>query len=470
MRWRSRVLLLCVLFMLSPLTAVAQEGAVQPPDDMPDGAGVASPGEFSVAATMIEEWGNRGAVYPGDDATYDGVGCYHWTGSGTGTVDVAVRGPAIQAYYIGGQYVGWRTSIYQWNPNNTITWLSSSSVISSYAYQSSPTKFADFTFLNMPQGPVYVVAVELAWYVGGVVDGYRHYWMDAYRDVSNSRVGNRFDACYPKFPAGAALHSSRGTVNSKVYLTGAFFPLFYPATVQWGSKSVATLTTSDRGTFAGYLRVPATSMGTYNVIVSAGNGYVANAGTYTVVPRIKVIEGTVARGQSVDISLRGFAKKESVRIRWRNASGRWIELARVTTSNTGSANVYVTVPSWAPDGSASVRGDGQYGRAQTNVVYVSGGARLTVASAASPTASPTASPSPTATPSLTATPIASQTPIETVTVTETATATPSVIPTETPTELPTDTPTETPLPTETVEVTVTETTTAPLEEAGDSGG
>jgi hypothetical protein len=316
----------------------------------------------------------------------------------------------------------------------------------------------------LPQGPIYVVQVEVAWYLYGAVDGYRRYWMDYYGEMINSRDTGRFNACFPVFTAGAALHSSRGTVNSKVYLTGAFFPLWYPATVQWGSKTIATLTTSDRGTFAGYLRVPATPMGTYTVVVNAGNGYTANAGTYTVIPRIKVIEGTVARGQTVNISLRGFAKKESVRIRWKNPSGSWIEVARVTTSNTGSANAYVTVPSWAPNGAASVRGDGPSGRAQTNAVYVSGGATLAVASVSMPPASPTATPSVTATaPTETETPAATASVTETVTATATATATV--------TESPTEAPTETVTPVETTETPPTEMATEwPTEESTLSPG
>ena len=90
---------------------------------------------------------------------------------------------------------------------------------------------------------------------------------------------------------------------------------------------------------------------------------------FEVAPRIKVIPSTVSPGQTVDVSLRGFGKRESVRIRWL-VNGSWVTIATVVTSNTGSANVDVTVPANADLGQNSVRGDGAEFRQQTNAVTV----------------------------------------------------------------------------------------------------
>jgi len=71
----------------------------------------------------------------------------------------------------------------------------------------------------------------------------------------------------------------------------------------------------------------------------------------------------------VTVSLRGYGKTETVRIRWLVA-GSWVTVATVTTSNTGSATVSVTVPATADAGPNAVRGDGTVFRQQTNAVIV----------------------------------------------------------------------------------------------------
>ncbi len=72
----------------------------------------------------------------------------------------------------------------------------------------------------------------------------------------------------------------------------------------------------------------------------------------------------------MSVSLRGFGRNEPVRIRWL-VDGRWVQVGFVDrTSNTGSANVTVTIPAGADPGPTSVRGDGTTARAQTNAFVV----------------------------------------------------------------------------------------------------
>jgi hypothetical protein len=126
------------------------------------------------------------------------------------------------------------------------------------------------------------------------------------------------------------------------------------------------------------------------------SGSTSDSASYTVVPRIKLSPDEAASGELVNISLRGYDKRESVRIRWLRGSS-WITLATVTTSNTGSANLDVRVPSWAIAGPQKVRGDGAVGRAQTNAFSVTettiSGAEATEI-APPPTPIPEASPPP----------------------------------------------------------------------------
>jgi len=58
-----------------------------------------------------------------------------------------------------------------------------------------------------------------------------------------------------------------------------------------------------------------------------------------------------------------------VRIRWKVGT-TYEQLAIVETTNTGSANVNVTVPADANSGLNSVRGDGTIFRQQTNKAVV----------------------------------------------------------------------------------------------------
>jgi hypothetical protein len=165
------------------------------------------------------------------------------------------------------------------------------------------------------------------------------------------------------------------------------------------------------------LRIPAAPMGSHTLQWRYGTW--STSINYIVKPRIKIIPDAALRGDTVNVSLRGYAAHETVRIRWKRG-GSWVEIARVPTRSTGSANIDVTVPTFVPDGLTSVRGDSTNptgGRAQTNVFKVVGGPL-----AASTVQSPTPQPSPTAT----AAP--SETPILEPTATDTATPKPTPFP------------------------------------------
>lgn len=174
-------------------------------------------------------------------------------------------------------------------------------------------------------------------------------------------------------PPSVELSTTRGVVNSGVGYAIENFPPSSPVTVTWrrpgGSTAVVGSTTTDGdGVAEGSIVVPGTNGGTGNTIIFSSGGTSVSI-TFDVAPRIKVIPSTVSAGETVEVSLRGYAKGESVRIRWL-VNGSWVTVATVTTSNTGSANVNVTVPANAPDGSTSVRGDGTVFRQQTNAVTV----------------------------------------------------------------------------------------------------
>ncbi len=128
------------------------------------------------------------------------------------------------------------------------------------------------------------------------------------------------------------------------------------------------MTTTADGTGRITVKVPAKPAGTYPLWASSGAE--SASANYTIAPRVKVIPGSAAAGNQVEISLRGFGRNEAVRIRWL-VDGRWVQVGFVArTSNTGSANILVSVPEGADLGPAKVRGDGAIARAQTNAFVV----------------------------------------------------------------------------------------------------
>jgi hypothetical protein len=160
---------------------------------------------------------------------------------------------------------------------------------------------------------------------------------------------------------------------------------------------MGTARTDSSGAVTGTFPVPATPGGP-NQQITFSSGSVSKTVLFEVAPRIKVNTTPGVRGQQVDVSLRGYARQESFRIRWRKADGSWVDLASGVTSNTGSANVWVTVPLWAEDGNNSVRGDGSVFRQQTNAVYIEGGTFRPASEAMEAPATVTSAPAETATP------------------------------------------------------------------------
>ncbi|MGH2558592.1 MAG: hypothetical protein ACRDJH_05970, partial [Thermomicrobiales bacterium] len=221
-----------------------------------------------------------------------------------------------------------------------------------------------------------VVLVEFLWYGpdGAAEEGWvrtpvRHYQPYIITSAGRTRVEVEPSCDSTNSPA-ATVSNVGGTVNSWLAFDLFYFPIDAPLQVRWDSASLDSVQTDDRGEVHGRVRIPAAPMGVHTIRWFTGNWTVSES--FTVVPRIKVTPGSVPRGQTVGVSLRGYAAREIVRIRWRNGAS-WEEIARITTSSTGSANIDLAVPAWAADGANSVRGDAIAaggGRAQTNAVDV----------------------------------------------------------------------------------------------------
>lgn len=179
--------------------------------------------------------------------------------------------------------------------------------------------------------------------------------------------------------ATASLSSTRAIVNSVISYTVSNLSPNERLYITWyrpGGSTVAieAYGVDNNGNGGATFRVPATTAG-INKVKFYSTNYIGQTRSVTVsfevVPRILITPASTTRGSIVNVSLRGYSKGESVRIRWK-INGSWVVVATVTASNTGSANVSVKVPANAAIGANSVRGDGTTNRQQTNAVFVNG--------------------------------------------------------------------------------------------------
>jgi hypothetical protein len=174
-------------------------------------------------------------------------------------------------------------------------------------------------------------------------------------------------------PPSVELDTVRMSVGSAVGFDVAHFPANTSLTITWkrpggSTVSLGSAAVDGTGAASGTFTVPATEGGTGSTVTFTAGGASVTV-SVEVLTRIIVSPSTVSPGQAVTVILRGYAKGETVRIRWL-VNGSWVTVGTVTVSNTGSATVTVNVPANASAGQNSVRGDGTVFRQQTNAVTV----------------------------------------------------------------------------------------------------
>ena len=395
-------------------------------------------GTFHPAWTVFDGDGSWGPYYDYDTSDLPGVECWN----AGNTVDISLAGVSLYSYSsYSSETVSVQWYLFKVLANGSSSLVSQSSVHYRTAYYSTPANFPYYTFYDRPLGPTYIGVARLIWYnsVGNAI-GFNDALYDYYSTYVDGGYYGVKDACYSPYHPTASLSPTSGTVNSSVSFSTNSFPANSSLTVKWDSTTLGSISSNSSGKSSGSFKVPAAPLGKHTVRWSTGG--LAAQRTFTVIPRIKITPSVnVRRGQIVNVSLRGYAAHETVNIRWKKGS-TWAHVAYVTTSSTGSANIDVRVPNYVPDGSTSVRGDGSYGRAQTNAVTVSGGTFRS----SEATKTPTSTPSPNVSPTSTATAAPTQSPEASPTIEPTTPAnTPEASPTASPTEPPsTDTPTTEP--------------------------
>lgn len=413
-------------------------------------ARAAQPGSgFAAAWTPWSSSGTVGTAQLTDTSASPGATCTADLRTAPPFVDVAVNGPTVwPASTHQNQPVGWRAALYEELPGGRYVRLQTADSALLTASQSQPAVLSGLNFNYLPVGPAYFLVAEINWYdpgvgSGRVIEGTATFRIEFHRSRTRTATATQTKGtaatCIPALPPAASLSATHGAVNTGLGFTIQYFPIGAKVNLRWDKLNLGTVLTDSAGRLNGSLVVPETPLGVHTVRWFTGNWSVT--AQFTVEARIKASPSRIARGQSLAISLRGYAAGETVRIRWKRG-GVWVEIARITTTAAGSADLTVVVPAWAPDGLASIRGDGTQGRAQTNGVTVAGGTFHPADATAIPTATATLSPTPTATPTQPAASATSTIPATPEPPTPTLTPEPTVDPMSTLAPFPTETPPE----------------------------
>jgi hypothetical protein len=398
---------------------------------------VAKSGDFTAAEKVLSKSGTTGVWTFQEPPGAPPVTCAYPADTGTLQFMVASGPIVFPADGLSSQTVGATLTVNRRLPDGSLVPMGTSFAFSDTATKSDPyigSPFAPYRDL----GSTFVFTAQIYWYTNGAITGQVNLLYTQYQTTvlgSPNQTLPVTAACYPAAPAVATLASSQGNVGAPVGYQIFRFPQDPNVGIYFDGTKIGSVATDFYGNAAGSFVVPAAPMGLHTVKFYR-YGRTAKQ-TFTIKPRIKLFPSTnLTRGQTVNVSLRGYAANETVSIRWKKGTS-WVQVGQVKTSSTGSANIDIHVPSFAVIGTNSVRGDGTYGHAQTSAVTVVASASSSSTTNASPT------PTKTATPTKTPTPVPSAIP-----------ATPTPMSTPSPTvEVSTPEPTETPVATSNPEAT-----------------
>jgi hypothetical protein len=234
------------------------------------------------------------------------------------------------------------------------------------------------------------------------------------------------------------LSPTSGTVGKTVTVTCTKFRANDSVSIYWDSTSterIAAFVASISGSGSKTFKIPAATKGTHNVISRGGTSGKRTTDTIGVTPSLTLSPAGGAQGDSVKVTLRGFAKGEKITVKWSKTSTSTVTLkSDLVASSTGVASLTFTVPAGTAGGH-KVAASGSAGNAASATFTLQAPAVASVDEA-----TPTPSSTPARRPRRTRTPTATV-PTETATETPaTTTPTPESAASETPIPEPTAVP------------------------------
>jgi hypothetical protein len=389
----------------------------------------ARPGAVTAAETVLSQSGAVGQwLFPEPPGTSP-IKCFYPADTQSQR-SITYQSPVVYpAPGLSSQFISAIVHIMKRMPDGSFVEAGAQGGSTGIATPASPLPQSAITSFFTDLGSTYVLIVHIDWsdaQGGGHVQLLYTQYQTTFSG-SPEHVNPITDACSPFLPPTASIDPSQGIVGTHVSFSLTRFPTDPTVGIYFDGTKIGSVASDAHGNADGSFIVPAAPMGPHTVrFYRFGRNATAQ---FTIKPRIKITPSTnLHHGNTVNVSLRGYATHEMVKIRWKQGSS-FTEIAHVTTSSTGSANINVQVPNFAAIGTNSVRGDGSVGHAQTNAVTV----------IASSSKSSAAKPSPTLTKTSTPKPIATEDPAIPTSLPQTSTPEPSATastPAETPTSEP----------------------------------
>ena len=152
-----------------------------------------------------------------------------------------------------------------------------------------------------------------------------------------------------------SLSPTSGYVGRTVTASVSGFTQSRTVTITWDGTTVATTTSSVVGDGSASFTTPKARKGSHKVTATAGT--TSASATFTIRPSLAVSPTRGKVGRTVSVTLRGYAKAESITVAWDSTSK---QLTTVIASSSGSADVQVVIPP-APGGTHKVIGAGTTG-------------------------------------------------------------------------------------------------------------
>ena len=158
-------------------------------------------------------------------------------------------------------------------------------------------------------------------------------------------------------PPTARVRAPRATVNAPVNFSLRDFPATSTVDIVWSrpdgsSVSLGSVTTDSHGSATGSVNVPETESGSNSIVFSSGASSASAA--LEVIPSVTISPTSIPRSGSVTMALSGYAANETIVVRWQ-IGGKWVVVATVTSSTTGSVTATIAVPANASTGNNRIQ-------------------------------------------------------------------------------------------------------------------
>jgi subtilisin len=156
------------------------------------------------------------------------------------------------------------------------------------------------------------------------------------------------------YAADLALSRAAAQVDQTVAMTMEGYRPNDIIKIKLDNKVITQTTVNGSGFGTIAVKVPAASKGEH-VITAVSHTYGVSQ-DLRIAPRLRLFPASGIPGSGFEVSLRGFAARQQVAIKWFNGSS-YVTLGSVHTSNTGSANVRYYVPSLSYRGGHRIEAD-----------------------------------------------------------------------------------------------------------------